>query len=252
MKKIFISIILLLVVIAMSQFSYAANVAIDFSGETEITQDTKTISLILSLGEFSEIPGNPLMGYEAILEYDKTIFSSVKVEGLNDWRADYDDSTGRIIGEALSFGEANKQITQITLTVADNATPGNTTVKLKEGLLTVNDDEELDFTFEKAAQITIAENNEEDNPNENNVPNENATGNTDENTTGNQTGNQTGNKTNNNTSTLGNISVKGNEDKTTASKILPSTGIGKIALIVVLVVIIGIGCFIRYKSIKLK
>ena len=151
-----------LMIIGLFQISNAAsNVDVKLTGETEVKQDSKTVTLTISLGDFTEIPENPIMGYEAVLEYDKDIFSSVTVEGLNNWNAQYLDSTQRLIGETVSTGEPNKEIAKITLTLNENAKVGTTSVKLTNGLLTVNDEDSLDFEFEKEVQITIKEKEQE-------------------------------------------------------------------------------------------
>lgn len=254
MKKIFISIIVLLMTISIYQVSYAvegqASIPLNFTGATQISQDTKTVTFTVSLGEFTEIPQNPIIGYEAILEYDKNIFTSVTVEGLNNWKADYAEATGRLLGETLTIGEANKEITKITLTLKDGVEPGTTTVKLKSVLLTVNDD--LDFNYEKEATLTIEKKAEEEQPKEdkNEVPAQNTT---EEDKTKDESKNETKKEQEtDNSKKSNNTQVKANEDKTTSTKKLPATGMEKVAMIVILVAIVGIGCLIKYKSIEIK
>ena len=228
MKKIVITIFVVLIIIAMSSLSQATtieknpNIPITLTGTKEIAQDKNTVDIILSLGEFTDIPEEPLMGYEAILEYDKNIFSSVAVEGLNNWNASYEEDTGRLMGEILTVGEQNKQITKITFTLKENATIGTTTVRLTSGLLTVND--EIDFEFEKEIPITIIEKTEEEDQNENTNSSDNTTEDTTENTEQNETGNTAENETQTNSSNQNNTVKNANQDKTTASKKLPKTG----------------------------
>lgn len=254
MKKIFISIIVLLMTISIYQVSFAvkgqSSIPLNFTGANKISQDTKNITFTVSLGEFTEIPQNPIIGYEAILEYDKNIFSSVTVEGLNNWKADYAEGTGRLLGETLTIGEANKEITKITLTLKDGVEPGTTTVKLKSVLLTVNDD--LDFNYEKEATLTIEKKAEEEQPKEdkNEVPAQNTT---EEDKTKDESKDKTEKEQEtDNSKKSNNTQVKANEDKTTSTKKLPATGMGKVAMIVTVVAIIGIGCLIKYKSIEIK
>lgn len=49
------------------------------------------------------------------------MFNSATIEGLNDWTAQYTESTKRLIGETRTKGEANKEIAKITLTLKDDA-----------------------------------------------------------------------------------------------------------------------------------
>ena len=255
MKKIGIgiSILVFLLTISIAQLSYALFdpgepvVEINLTGTTQVTQDSNTVELILSLSNvagFSEDQQNPVIGYEAVLDYDETVFSSATVETLNGWSISYEPTTKRITG-LIDAAITNQQITKITLTFNENVEPGTTTVRLTDGLLSVYD--EFDFEFSPEATITIeasSSTGDEENPDENNTSNENVAEN--------ETGNIVGNTANNNTSNRNNASGNSNSDRTTASSRLPSTGMGKIALIAVIVLIIGIGCLIRYKSIKLK
>ena len=144
MKKIVTSFIILIIAILMYQTVYAtenstgASVVFNFSGDSKVTQGTKTVTYTISLGDFVGVPENSMMGYEAVLEYDSNVFSSAAIEGLNDWTAQYTESTKRLIGETRTKGEANKEIAKITLTLKDDAPAGNTTVKLNNVLLTAN------------------------------------------------------------------------------------------------------------------
>ena len=100
--------------------STGASVVFNFSGDSKVTQGTKTVTYTISLGDFVGIPENAMMGYEAVLEYDSNVFSSATIEGLNDWTAQYTESTKRLIGETRTKGEANKEIAKITLTLKES------------------------------------------------------------------------------------------------------------------------------------
>ena len=159
MKKIVTGFIILIIAILMYQTVYAtenstgASVVFNFSGDSKVTQGTKTVTYTISLGDFVGIPENAMMGYEAVLEYDSNVFSSATIEGLNDWTAQYTESTKRLIGETRTKGEANKEIAKITLTLKDDAPAGNTTVKLNNVLLTANGNQEFSYTKEATLQI---------------------------------------------------------------------------------------------------
>lgn len=249
--KILIVSMISLMIIGLFQISNAAsNVDVKLTGETEVTQDAKTVTLTISLGDFTEIPKNPIMGYEAVLEYDKDIFSSVAVEGLNNWNAQYLDSTQRLIGETISTGEPNKDIAKITLTLNENATVGTTSVKLTNGLLTVNDEDSLDFEFEKEVQITIKEKEQEQ---EQEQGDEEEQKEEEKNTfAGYQIAGSEEKQNSGTASNVGSSSSNSSKDKTIAEKDLPKTGIAKIAVIMILIATVGIASLIRYKSIKLK
>lgn len=255
MKKTVAITILLVLLMSIFQVVYAAdpNIEVNFTGGTEITQDAETVTLIISVGAFTEMPEDPTIAYQAVLEYDKTIFSSVSVEGINNWSARYEEPN--ILGETVTTGVANTEVAKITLTLNENVEAETTTVKLTSGQISVASTSDLEFefdtTFEKEITINIVEESEPE-ENQNDTPNENTAGNTTENTVENATKNETNttSATNNTSNTTG--TTTNNTDNTTASNKLPSTGAEKIALIVVLILGTGIGCLIRYKSIKIK
>lgn len=265
MKKIITSIIILLMIICISQISYATeSISLDLTMSTDISPSTKTIELTINLGEFTDIPENPIMGYESILEYNPNIFSSVEVEGQNGWTAQFTESTGRLMGETNTTGVANTSIAKIILTLKEDAPSGETKINLKDILLTVQtNDKELDFNYEKEVKILIPEKDEE--PDLNTIGNTNTgTNQSMENQTGLNTSNGTNTNTNintnlnTNTNTNSNSSIKlqstkgNNSDKTTTGKSLPKTGTGKIIIAITLISIIGIGCLVKYKTIEIK
>lgn len=251
MKKIISSLIILIVSIFIYQASYAADASVEFNftGDSKITQGTKTVTYTISLGEFQGIADNPMMGYEAVLNYDSNIFSSATVEGLNDWTAQYTETTKRLIGETRTKAEPNKAIAKITLTLKDDASVGSTLIKLNNILLTVNDTQ--DFNYTKEAPLTIEAKVEEP---KNEEKNENTGSTTDNQPKQEETKNQSENPTSDKSNTSNEFqSLTSNKNNnTTNAKTLPKTGIEKIALIVILVAAVGIGCLIRYKSIETK
>jgi LPXTG-motif cell wall anchor domain protein len=259
MKKIVTSFIILIIAILMYQTVYAtenstgASVVFNFSGDSKVTQGTKTVTYTISLGDFVGIPENSMMGYEAVLEYDSNVFDSATIEGLNDWTAQYTESTKRLIGETRTKGEANKDIAKITLTLKDDAPAGNTTVKLNNVLLTANGNQEFSYTKEATLQIEAKaeepKKDDENNTTENTNTNQSATQNESKNQTNSNTQNSVANNTSNE---FKSITKNGTSNNSKASSVLPKTGTGRIALAVFMILIIGIGCLIRYKSIQTK
>lgn len=240
MKKV-ISILLVLFLIFTAVASYAAttedpttgsdteektaNIEFNLTGDTTIEAGTQTITLTVSLGAFTGVEEGQPLGFEGKLVYDKGLFTSASVQGLNGWSASYDSSTDAFIGD-VGAAKANTQIAQITLTVADGVTGGTTgKVELQNILLT---DDTNDFTFNKELTVSVAQTSEEQNTIEtlNEVENTAST-----------------NKTTNNNVT----------DNTTAKTSIPKTGVKGIAIITVLIVlIVAIASLVRYKTIKLK
>ena len=241
MRKILTSIIILLITISIFQTSYATeeetepSIQIDFTGDINITQDTKNVTFTIELGEFIEIPQNAMIGYEMILEYDKNIFSEVKVEAQENWIVGYVKSTGRLIGETKTTANPNEAIAKITFTLKENVELGKTTIKLKSGLLTINDDD-LDINFEKEKEIIIIGKKEEPKPEQSE-----------------KSQYQTNDilKNNNNEKIMENANQKQtqNQDNTITSKILPKTGFKTMAITAVSLIIAGMIFLIKYKSI---
>lgn len=236
MKKMImkiITIIMALVIILISNISShaaTANIELNLKGETTIPEDQKTVELFLSTGNFTGIEENIVLGYEAILEYDTTMFKSIKVEGLNGWSASYEESTKVLIGD-VATAKANTNITKITLTLKDEI-KANQTGKVKLNNLQLTDGTN-DFTFNKELAITV-----QDSKTEQNNTNTNKTNN-----------NTTVNK--NNTTTISKNAT--NTDKTTANTKIPAAGIRNIFIVIITVILVtGIISLIRYKTIKLK
>lgn len=210
----------------------AKNVEINVKGETTIKEGTKTVELILSLGKFTGVEENIPFGYEGKLEYDKNMFESVTVEGVNKWTAEYSSSTNNIIGDTAK-ATANTDITKIVLTLKEGIKPGATgIIKLNNFLLT---DENNDFTFNKEITITMEPKQIPDTEKkEPNKQNDGATNNAQI---------QGGKITN----------VKGKTDTTTVNKNIPKTGNSNLVISILIVVIaIGVFSLVHCKKIKLK
>lgn len=217
------------------------NIEMNIQGNTTVTEEEKTIEITMSLGSFTGIEeGNPL-GYQGKIQYDENIISSISVEGLNGWKASYEESTKTLLGET-DVANANTQIAKITLTLKEDLQPNTTgNIQFEEILLT---DGTNDFTFNKTLTITVE--GKEDNSEEDNVENE--TGN--ENVTENE--NTTGNTEENNNKVTNTETIKTNNiDKTTASTKLPAAGLKNILIIsIFILIIITIIAKIKSKDIK--
>lgn len=242
MKNKIIMIILIIAMIltigTISSFAEGeANIELKLNGQTTINEDTKTVELTLSLGDFTGVEDGATLGYQATLEYDKNMFQSVEVEGLNGWTANYESSTKVLLGD-VDKANPNTDITKITLTLKDDVQPGTEgKVQINNILLTDGDN---DFTFNK--EVTVKMEEEVTTPVE------------DDNT--NNSGNN-GNATNNNSSINANISnnagmQSGNTDNTTVQATrLPNTGIENIILVAIAVTIVAIIVFkIKSRDIK--
>ena len=240
-NKIIMTILIIAMILTIGTISSfaeeEANIELNLNGQTTINEDTKTVELTLSLGDFTGVEDGATLGYQATLEYDKNMFQSVEVEGLNGWTANYESSTKVLLGD-VDRANPNKDITKITLTLKDDVQPGTEgKVQINNILLT---DGNNDFTFNK--EVTVKMEEEVTTPVE------------DDNT--NNSGNN-GNATNNNSSINANISNNAgmqseNTDNTTVQATrLPNTGIENIILVAIAVTIVAIIVFkIKSRDIK--
>lgn len=133
------------------------NIEVIFTGTKEIKQDTKSIQLNLQLGEVSGYSESVILGFEAILNYDKDLFKSASLEGENGWTVRYEESTNRVIGEMNSQAiiTSNTVIAKITLIVNDNLV-ANQTGKVELSGINLTDGTN-DFTFNKEITISVEE-----------------------------------------------------------------------------------------------
>lgn len=222
-KKISILIIAIIIILGILNTCLAVgeeankSIELNLKGQTTVKESTKTVELIISLGNFTGIQENIVLGYQTELVYDQDMFTSVKVEGLNGWTATYEESTKMLVGEiATPTAKANTDITKIILTLKDGIIPG-TTGKFKLNNLILSDGTN-DFTFNKEATIAIEKKIEEGS-----------------------------NKVNTNTNEKTEVtdkttSKKGkNTDTTTASTNIPATGTGMMIVVVIFILsIIGL------------
>lgn len=256
MKKI-ISIIFMIIILVVTTTNVnatdeqAKNIELNVSGQTTIESDVKTVDLTVSLGNFTGISENIVLGYQTTVDFDTNMFETVTVEGLNGWTATYSSDTSTLIGDTQS-AKANTNITKITLTLKDGIEPGTTgTINLKNIELT---DGTNDFTYNKSITVKVEEETEE--------PNTNNTGDTNtiqDNTTNANKQNQAGNLVDNKvsaTNTLNSASGlnkvnSNNVDNTKAVKSIPKAGMTNILIIGICVITIA-GIIFKIKSRKIK
>lgn len=170
MKKVLVGIIVLLIILSIGITTYAQEAigtgeTIDSDGvtpraEVEIkpleSDNGKTIILTLSLGKFTNVKENAMLGYETILNYEEDIFETVEakdVKGLNGWTATYSPTTKAIIGDPI-VGAENTDITEITLHLKDGIEAENTTISLTNFLLSDDDENDL-YTSDLPIEISI-------------------------------------------------------------------------------------------------
>ncbi len=181
MKKILVSSIIILIILSIAISSYAVEVGGDTQEEVTPKIEVKfkaaennnenTIKLVLSLGKFTAIKENAMIGYEAKLNYEEEIFETVEakdVKGLNGWTATYSPITKAIIGDPI-VGKEDTEIAEITLTLKEGVETEKATVSLTDFLLSDDDENEL-YTTDLPIEITIKSQEPEPQP-QPNTPN---------------------------------------------------------------------------------
>ena len=254
MKKIISIIFIIMILIAgtvnvKATDDQAKNIELNVSGQTTIGVDERTVEIIISLGNFTGVSENIVLGYQAILEYDENMFESIEVEGLNSWTTTYEASTKILIGElATATAKQNTNITRITLTLKDGVQPGTSgTINLRNIELT---DGTNDFTYNRTITVRIEE---ESNPGDNtNTIQDNTTNTNGQNQAGNSVISNNVSATNTPNSASGlNRTNSSNVDNTTATKVIPKAGMTNILIIGICVVIVA-GIIFKIKSRKIK
>ena len=287
MKKLLTIILIIALVLIAALMFHPVNaegnweVSATTNNET-ITTDTKQVVIQLKLDKYS---GDGTLGYQGNLSYDSNIFQSVSINAQNDWDdVEYEASTGDFISTTKNAKEGTV-IAEIVLTLKDGLTNQSTTVSLND---VVFSDADVETNFSKSFTYTIKyetekpdtpDDGEQENPSEDNKPNtgdnqEEQTPNTDDsnntetpntnnpdNTEDSNTENSNENNTqtpntNTNTTQTGNTTIivggATNEDITTAGGKIPQTGGVSTLVIIGIVSVIGIACYIRYRTIQVK
>lgn len=232
------------------------------SGSEKILKDQSEVVLYLSLQDYTK---DGILGYEASIEYDNTVFESIVMEGLNGWDTpDYDETTHKFVSTTKT-AKANTNIAKITMKVKKNATEKQTEIKIKNLIISDGIDSNtlnLQKSFSLVANQTNNSTNEDNKENDNTKDDFNKDDQKDnqkKDQKNDQKNNQTNldnenkedSKKNENTITI-TPEDKEKNDGTTAIGKIPQTG-GKPVIIAILSIgVIGIICYIRYRSIQIK
>lgn len=264
MKKIAIIFLIIFIIFGMGVVTYSnaaengASVEVTAEGPTSIEIGTKSITLTLKLGKFTGIEEETPLGYETVLKYNKDAISSVTVEGLNGWTAEYSKSTQRIIGR-ISSAKANTQIAKITYQLNDNLTEKTDLgIVFSEFLITDSDTLKQKTDITKAITIKKAETSESEKQESAEEQKQEAAGESkDENLKPQsqeqkpvqQQEQQISKVDNKEKSTTNEI----NADNTKAkSSSLPKAGLKTVVPLILIIAIVGLVFIARSKSIKLK
>ena len=206
-----------------------ADVEISLEGEDAIIQGTESFIVNLKLGKFTNLEENKVMGFEATLDYSEDLFESVKVTQQNGWKVTYNVDSKKIVG-TVDESKEDIVIAQIEFVLKEGVEIG-TTGKVSLLNLNISDDNNLDKTIEELSKdnITLTEAPVETSPSSSPDAEEEET--------------KTPTKTTDSTK----------KDNTVSSMILPKAGMTALIIgLIVLVSLIGIGVYVRFKTIKIK
>ena len=248
MKKV-VAVMIIILSIFLSYMVYASEPPVEENNATvnlkfvAITnEDSMTIQI--STGEFEVVEANSVISASMSLSYDENNIIKVDGEGLNNWKVTVSNETKRVLLET-DTANPNTEIAKITFyfnqEVAEEISGD---ISIQE--INISDGDIYEETYPEFTQsytITIPE-QETQEPEDNNQSNEIPEINTNsELATGTENPKEQG-QTQNGTS---------NEDNTVAPEKMPQTGIGTgLVIAIILIIVIAVVSFIRYKSIEIK
>ena len=265
MKKILTSLIITIVIISSCGLVFADNngeqpkVTLNMTEEFTTSTEATTVTIKLGYGIVEGLEENALVSFKGKLKYDTSIFSEVKVEGINGYTATYAPETQRIVLDPKE-ATASTEIANITFTLADGVEPCSTDVNFEIEEFT---DGTNDFEYtNKVATIKIEKSQSdesENNTEQTNSDSENVNNNTS--STQNPNTEQTTSSTE---ETVDKDEIPGKEnqnlsneqqkntDPTVAQESIPKTGTLSVKIIIAIFIIIGIISVIRFKNIEIK
>ena len=274
LKLKLITVLLIMVLMLMTSvevFGATGSLTVRWVPDVSNAIEGKEVKVTLSITDFSNVDTSlPLIG-SATLQYDTSIFSSIKVEGKNSWAATQGGENTLLLESPMSGTINEGEIATITLTINSNVTTFDTEIKLNSFELTNDDgmeEEEANIDISNmnltaTARVNSGSDNEADNPqnpsddnnNQGSTETPDAEDPSDDNQNNDQNNNQDEENPNDNNSeadddqNAGANEIEKVEDLTVAKDPIPQTGTNYIAIaIIALVVLIGIIAFIRYKK----
>ena len=265
MKKLLSITLIALLVIAIAGTFLEVNaadlctVSITTQNQT-IVEGQKQVVIQINLDEYN---GAGDLGYQGTLEYDENIFENITMTSLNDWEnIDYEPTTGNFLSTTQN-AQASTTIAEIALTLKDGITAQNTTVNINDLMFTDGDtsanfNQSLTFNFEQNTSTEEPSTDPDDKPEEQpgEIPDSDGDNQNEEVNTGNEESPDTNSEVISNSQSNQNdtILIEGatNEDRTTANSSIPQTGGISTLVIVGVIAVIGIACYIRYRTIQVK
>lgn len=230
-KRNFIYAILIMLIIFLPNVKVNAKTGdsyvIKLNSDKTLLKTGETITMTLNVSDININSGDKGIGaYEGTISYDTSVFTDMKITGNDKWDTPVENG-GKftsVKSDGICTSEA-QTLLKIELKVKDDATIGNTTIQIKN--FKASNALESISTSDTSLTLKIEKNTTSSNTN--------------------STDGQNSSNEKNSTSTQKNIV---DINKTVSANKLPYAGASKILVyIAVILIIIGVFCYIRYKRI---
>lgn len=223
-KKYIISILLIVISVIFNTITYAADSSCKLSlnvGKNEVAPGT-TVDVTLKISDISA--GDGIVMVSGLVEYDETAFEKIEYTACTNWEKTATENYIYMNTASLEATKENQDVLKLTLTTKGDVADGTYKVSFKnidittdDGVFTVGDIE---------ANVSVKKQSN------------------DENQGGNKDENQMVNKNENKV-----VTVNNTKPSNTNTTILPKTGLTTyLGIIIVIAVIIGIACYVKYKK----
>ena len=159
MKKTIYILALILVIILFPLTVNAAGIDVKLTSEEQeysVTNETDTINLKISLGDFVNIQNGIVLGCTAILDYDSSIIEEVTVTGENCWNVNYNKANNKILCDTNN-AMPNTEIATIELKLNRQQINGDKQTKISLNNIELSDGE-FKITSQKSVTVNLKNN----------------------------------------------------------------------------------------------
>lgn len=229
-----------------------ASIDVKLTATTSEVEKGKEITVSITLANINVEKGvNTFLG---TITYDSKVLEYVNVQSSNGWGALFNSNEGILLGNSMNLVKTDQVIAKLTFRVKEDAIEGNTTIKASNMETSDGDIKIIPANTSITFNVkTVATSNPDENQGGENKPGDNNNQGSNAGNTGNQGQNgNTGNNGNAGTTGESQTSGSGNQQKanSVATSKIPYTGVGDIAiyLIILAVVIIGIVSYMKYRK----
>ena len=269
MKKLLICFFSIILILSSAIISYADSLSCSVGivcNSTKISKNTKKIEIQVNLDSYN---GDGILGYEGKIEYDSNVFESATIKQAENWEAvSYETQTGKFVSTTTNAKAGN--VATIVLKVKEGVTANTTDVVItnltfSDGESTIMLNKTITFSIEQNTEDNGGNNSGNNDNNKDEKDNNKNDNKNDEKNNGNDNNNKNDNKRPSNTDDENNPNNNKKEntiivtpvdkekaDSSTAISKIPQTGDFSIPVAILIIGIIGVICYIKYRSIQIK